>query len=110
MHDSDGPVRWHHFLTGADDRTIYNVSFLSSPNEWHAVGVGFSVAATLGVEGLAVLASYVLGRQTRAAPDIPHLRDAIREPVYTAIGAVLGLAARAYFGVQVSVAGGLGGW
>lgn len=105
MHDSDGPIHWHHFLTGRDDRTIYNVSFLSKPSEWHALGVGFAVGATLGVEGLAVLASYILGRQTRAAPDIPHVRDAIREPVYTALGAVFGLGVRAYFGVELSLGG-----
>lgn len=87
----DGPIHWSHFLTGRDDRTIWNVSFLSRPAEWHAVGVGAAVGLTGRVELLSALVAYLLGRGTGKLPDVKHIKDAGREPAYALFGLVLGL-------------------
>lgn len=93
-------VNWTHFLTGRDDATIANVSFLSKPKEWHALAVGFAggVGPAVGVDiGTSGMASglYSLGRGAKSLADKPgHYKDAAEEPAYTALGFVLGIAAR----------------
>lgn len=89
-------IKWHHFLTGKDDATIDNITFLSRPAEWHAVGVGFVAGITASKTVLTALAMYLLGRSNKFLaildnlPDTLHARDAVREPAYAAGGAVVG--------------------
>jgi hypothetical protein len=89
----DKPVQWHHFLTGADDPTLYNVSFLSRPAEWHAIGLGALVGATGHQAAIVAFILYLLGRETKylGLADTLHARDALREPAYAALGLALGL-------------------
>jgi hypothetical protein len=105
-HGSDQPVKWSHFLTGRDDATVWNVSFLSSPAEWHALAVGvlavvapdvfMSVAPAelqalvAGVQSVGLGAAYSAGRGLRKYADSLHFRDALREPAYTTLGVMLG--------------------
>jgi len=109
-HGSDNPVRWSHFLTGRDDATVWNVSFLSSPAEWHALAVGvFAVLApdvfmavapaelqalVAGLQSVGLGAAYSAGRGLRKYADTLHFRDALREPAYTTLGVSLALAVR----------------
>lgn len=80
-------VKPRHFLTGRDDATIYNVSVLSSPAEWHAAAMG--VLAAIFPPVAVLIASYIAGRQfgKQAQPDelaglATQVKDAVREPVY----------------------------
>lgn len=95
-------VKWRHFLTGRDDATVWNVSFLSRPAEWHALAVGvFAVlfpdlfltvapaelqALVVGVPFAGLGAAYTVGRGLRKYADTLHYRDALREPAYTVLG------------------------
>lgn len=110
-HGSDGPVKWRHFLTGRDDATLWNVSFLSRPAEWHALAVGvFAVlfpdlfltvapaelqALVVGVPFVGLGGAYTIGRGLRKYADTLHYRDALREPAYTVLG--LSVASAALF-------------
>jgi hypothetical protein len=101
-HGSEGPVKWSHFLTGRDDATVWNVSFLSNPAEWHALAVGvlaviapdvfMSVAPAelqalvAGLPFVGLGAAYSVGRGLRKYADTLHFRDALREPAYTVLG------------------------
>ena len=95
--DEDVEVQPAHFLTGDDDPTIGGTSVLSSPAEWHALAVG-AIAGTATVltgrpEILGGLLAYIVGRGTgKRAKQAKsgHIRDAVREPVYTGAGAAVG--------------------
>lgn len=91
-------IRWRHFLTGKDDATINNVSFLSRPAEVHALGVGFVAGLSGSKELIVALCLYLLGRETgqmSKLPDNLHVRDAMREPAYSLGGVLLGGAVHA---------------
>lgn len=95
-------IRWENFLTGDDDKTVGRVTFLSRPREWHAVAVG-AVAAVVfllaqrysfeAIRNLAVLygGAGTARRMVRAFRGSGHVRDAMKEPAYAALGAVIGV-------------------
>lgn len=90
-------VNWKHFLTGVDDRTINNITFLSRPSEVHAAAVGIVAVVAPSIVGLPPTAAvtgagmYVLGRTVKrwAKSSNLHLRDAAEEPAYFALGYAL---------------------
>lgn len=91
-------IKWSHFLTGRDDATIGNVTFLSRPAEWHALAVGLAAGLTGSKEVIVALTLYLLGRETgqmSKLPDNLHIRDAMREPAYALGGLLLGMAVHA---------------
>jgi len=104
-HGSDGPVKWSHFVTGRDDTTVWKLSFLSTPAEWHALAVGvFAVfapdvfmsaappelqALVVGPKFVGLGAAYSVGRGLGKYADTLHFRDALREPAYTILGVTL---------------------
>jgi hypothetical protein len=86
-------LRLRHFLTGKDDATIGNVTFLSRPAEWHAVAVGFIAGLSGSKELIVMLCMYLLGRETGQFSEVPdnlHVKDAMREPAYALGGLLLG--------------------
>lgn len=102
-------INWKNFLTGKDDATIGNVTFLSRPAEWHAAAVGL-VAGLTGQKAVIVgLCLYLLGRETgqmSKLPDNLHIKDAMREPAYALGGLLLGMGGHALaWGLPAWVAG-----
>lgn len=87
-------IDWRAFLTGRDDPTISNVSFLSNPREKHAVAVGIIAGVTGSKTAIVGLCLYLLGRESKAVAELPeslHLRDALREPGYALLGVGIGV-------------------
>lgn len=86
--------KWRNFLTGRDDATLFNVSFLSKPAEWHAVAVGFVIAAPTGPLFDTAAAGWglkqYLEHMARKADDGLHYKDALNEPAYFALGFGIG--------------------
>ena len=86
-------------MTGKDDATIANVTFLSRPAEWHAVLIGLLCGFTGSKTVLMALIAYIMGRSNKllsyldSLPDTLHAKDAMREPAYAAAGAAIGLIA-----------------
>lgn len=96
-------IQWRNFLTGRDDATVFNVSFLSRPAEWHAAAVGFgtgvltALALAFGVGQLHTILVTIGGSSLvglgmlRTLRQSGHWGDVMREPAYAAGAAFLGL-------------------
>jgi hypothetical protein len=65
---------------------------LSYAAEWHALAIGFLVGLTGAAAVVIAFAGYALGIGRSVFRETGHLRDAAREPAYSAGGIVLGLA------------------
>lgn len=92
-------IRPGNFLSPNDTPTIGPVTFLSSVPEKHAAGVGFVVALgillplVLGVDPVAFVTALFGGtaaatRSFRKFKRTSHVRDAVNEIAYVALGAV----------------------
>jgi len=103
MSDDDSWLKPRNFLTGRDDATVFNVSFLSRPAEWHALSVGAltgiitALALAFGVDRLHAILVTVGGGglvgvgMLRTLRESGHWQDVLREPAYAGGGYLLGL-------------------